>query len=182
MGKNGRQSRARPGHVKYWYDGPTEERKMEKVPIAAYRSWRDQRQRCNNPKSVFYKHYGAKGIKVEYCAREFVGWWISEYSKRQFKKAVCGRIDHDKSYCFDNIVLQDQTDNANELIDRRSGMTNLKYKRKRIGILDNNNKIIREFASISLASKDLNVLSSTIVRHLQGKFKHAGGFRFKCLD
>lgn len=29
-----------------------------------YQTWRNIRQRCNNPKATHYKYYGGKGIKV----------------------------------------------------------------------------------------------------------------------
>lgn len=46
---------------------------MRKTPT--YKSWADMLQRCNNPKTVGYKNYGGRGIKVHprwFDFREFL--------------------------------------------------------------------------------------------------------------
>ena len=81
----------------------------------AYKAWKDQRQRCNNPNDARFYCYGAKGIKVRYSSEEFVAWYLLEYVKREnWKRPQCGRIDHSRDYTLDNIELVECSDNVRE--------------------------------------------------------------------
>ena len=74
-----------------------------RVPIIeqkARKTWLGQRDRCTNPKNKLFKYYGAKGVEVKYSVEQFIKWWVEERSKKSFKKAVVGRIDHDGHYEF----------------------------------------------------------------------------------
>lgn len=55
----------------------------------------------------------------------------------------------------------------------------MKTKRKVILQLTLNNKFIKEWKSISEASKELNIYSSNICKVLKGTYKMSGGFKFK---
>lgn len=97
------------------YDGILNETYLRTI-ITAYRSWGDQRYRCNNPKSPSYKWYGKKGIKVEYGSREFVNWWLVQQSTLKLVGTVtCDRIDPSKNYSFDNIQLLISSDNSKKV-------------------------------------------------------------------
>lgn len=62
----------------------------------AYRSWKEMRQRCNNPRSDKFKWYAARGIKV--CERwdSFV-LFLSDMGERPSNKSL-DRIDNDGNY------------------------------------------------------------------------------------
>ena len=101
----------------YYYSGDLFRRREHAMPkqikLAIY-SYRAQTQRCNYSKSKNYKNYGKKGIRVEYSLRQFVGWYLEMYQNGNFKKPVTSRIDHSKSYRFDNILLQESSENSKE--------------------------------------------------------------------
>lgn len=79
----------------------------------AYTSVRGQRERCDNPNNKAYKHYGAKGIRVEYTNDEFVEWWKIEAAKYPLgTKLTVDRIDTSKNYCFSNIRLIPWSENV----------------------------------------------------------------------
>lgn len=73
----------------------------------AYLLWRDQRRRCQCPGATGFKNYGAKGIKVEYTAREFISWWVKHIKKFKGTRPSISRIDHSKNYCFSNIKIEE---------------------------------------------------------------------------
>jgi hypothetical protein len=100
------------------YDGPINERTMDEDAFRGYVSWKQQRQRCYNPKNNRYKYVGAKGIEVEYSAREFIGWWLAQIKKKRLKHPACGRIDHAQNYRFDNIEMVERADNTRERLRR----------------------------------------------------------------
>lgn len=97
------------------YRGTLDYKKMSIDARKAYYSWTGQMAKCSNPKNALYKYYGAKGIKVKYSSREFIGWWLERSKERtHWKKRNCGRLDHDKDYSFDNITLQESSENIAE--------------------------------------------------------------------
>ena len=67
------------------YEGRLDSRMLKEGRLKdAYTSLRGQRYRCNNKNSEDYKWYGAKGIKVIYPTRYFIGWYLKE--AKRFKK------------------------------------------------------------------------------------------------
>lgn len=85
----------------------------ESIEYKAYTSVRGQRERCDNPNNKAYKHYGAKGIKVEYSNEDFLKWWKIEASKYPLNsKLTVDRIDTNKNYCFNNIRLIPWSENV----------------------------------------------------------------------
>lgn len=96
------------------YDGPLTRGKMPDVAQRAYWVICDQRARCSNPRHSHYASYGGRGIRVEYSAKEFVRW----YTQNVAKGMHVGRIDHEKNYSFDNLVVQTGRENSLEVYDR----------------------------------------------------------------
>jgi hypothetical protein len=96
---------------------------MNSIQKMAYKSWKDQRQRCSNPKDPRFIHSGAKGIKVEYSAREFIFWYSKEIltvPNEWFDTRIhVGRKDHNKNYCFDNIQLESISQSVKERNQRK---------------------------------------------------------------
>lgn len=120
----------RPPGVTYWYEGSMHLANMPPKARTAYRSWVDQRARCNNPRSKSYKYYGAVGVRVKYSAREFVGWWLEQLKKFNGIKPTVSRIDHAGHYTFGNVKLESHMDNCVNDVFRRHGPPGLKTTRK----------------------------------------------------
>lgn len=135
------------------YNGPLNPTKMDDLARSGYYSWRDQRNRCYSPRHPSYKNYGAKGIRVEYSAREFIGWWIHNKSQKSWRIATVGRLDHSKNYCFENIEMQEKSDNAKE-VHERLYKNNPIRSMKCISI---NGDEIKEFDSQKAASEHFGV-------------------------
>lgn len=134
----------------------------------AYRSWADQRHRCSNKNLDCYKYYGAKGIQVKYCAREFVGWWLEKIKSFKGKRPTISRIDHDGHYEFGNIKLEDHKSNCVTDVLRRHGAPGLKCGKKIICFNAKNGKAIEIFNSGVEASKKTGVNRSNIYSLCKG--------------
>lgn len=72
--------------------------KKNKPPrTSTYYSWASMRKRCNNPKDVNYKYYGAKGVTV--CDR----WNITDGLGQAFKNFVQDLGERPKGKTLDRI-------------------------------------------------------------------------------
>ncbi len=140
--------------MKYWYSGSLYKRPS--LVEEAYQSWAAQKSKCYNKNSRLYRYYGAKGIKVLYSSREYVGWWIEQSKKKKtWKKKNCGRIDHDGDYCFENIEMQEASENVAE--------RNTRISSKPVAFFENGN-FICSFSSVVVAAKHFNVDSTVIAK------------------
>lgn len=138
-----------------YYTGPLVRKMMGIVEAQAYLAYRNQRQRCYNPNNLSFPNYGAKGIKVEYGPREFVGWWLARIKDANIKGRVCcGRIDHTGNYNFENIKLESIHDNTVEMI--------LRTRRKSVLVFDREGVLIERFESLVDAAKHFKVFATTI--------------------
>ena len=81
-------------------------------------TYKNQKTRCLNKNVRSYRDYGAKGIKVEYSCREFVGWYLYQLMNKDFKDPVVSRIDHSMNYKFSNIRLDERSNNSKEAMQR----------------------------------------------------------------
>ncbi len=128
----------------------------------AYHSWKKQVKRRD----------------VAYSLDEFVSWWIKQIATRPFwKKPSCGRIDHDRGYSFDNIELQELSENVKEMLVRRGRPRN--YTRKVI-LLDSKGNDAIIFKSIKSAQQILGL--NNVSKVCQGKYKQESGFSFRYYD
>jgi hypothetical protein len=92
---------------------------MSPQAARAYSVFQQARQRCTNPNHQSYAYYGARGIRVEYSVREFIGWYLHQLSKNPgIQKPATGRIDHSKNYRLDNIEMVEHSDNTIEVNTR----------------------------------------------------------------
>lgn len=159
------------------YEGSLNINKMNMVQKKAYKSWKDQRSRCNNSKDPRYYCYGAKGIKSEYSSREFITWFEKEYNKKNtWKRAQCGRIDHSKNYSFDNIELIECSDNVKER-NIRCGNPEESIKIKAINVKTGEVKI---FDSKRLLCREMGIQRNSLKYQLNNKLRRtpSSGWRF----
>jgi hypothetical protein len=151
------------------------------MPILAKRAqgiFNGQRQRCQNENFDSYKHYGAKGIRVEYSPRDFIGWWISEFKRLGLKHPSVGRIDHSKNYSFDNIEMVEHADNAREMITRTGG----NLEKKPVVLVDQLNGDVHAFAQVKYASKFSGVTESLICLRKRVKAEKKNKFHYDVYD
>lgn len=91
------------------------------------------KQRCYNPKSKAYKHYGGRGIKI--CSdwlnnfENFAKW---SYENGYDDKLTIDRINYDESYCPENCRWVDMRTQAN---NRRNNHI-ITYKNKNYSVAD----------------------------------------------
>ncbi len=84
-----------------------------------YRIWSAMKQRCNNPNTISYKHYGARGISV--CEQwedyfTFRDWALSHGYRDDL---TIDRIDVNGNYCPDNCTWADYRQQANNKTNNR---------------------------------------------------------------
>lgn len=79
--------------------------------------------RCYCESSKSYASYGAKGIRILFSKRQFIGWWCASLKNFKGDLPTTGRIDHALHYSFDNIVMQENAENSLEMIARRGTPT-----------------------------------------------------------
>jgi hypothetical protein len=143
----------------------------------AYGVFRQQGQRCTNPNSPGYRRYGARGIRVRYTSREFIGWFLYQLAKNPGLKAPsCGRIDHDKDYSFDNIELVEHAENSREA-NHRWG------QRKLVKVMAKVSNVWLHFRCVGEAARVFRVSVYLLRAHLDGRIESpVAGVKFRyCL-
>ncbi len=146
------------------YDGYLDPKKMSKEAAQGYRSWMNQCSRCYRKKDQRSKHY--LGLDVNYSSRDFIGWWIHNLNKKVWKDPTVGRIDHSKGYSFDNIEMQERSDNSKERILRTGPF----IVEKSVSLINIRTGIVLEkFKNILHAAERLNISYSTAFRRLKDR-------------
>lgn len=145
------------------YDGPLNRKTMSGEVKKAYTSFTMQRQRCYNKNHNRYKYYGARGIEVEYEAKEFIGWWLWQRSIHpNMQNPQCGRIDHGGNYRFDNIEMVSRFDNLREM--------NARNPNRLVKVVAETSDGIRlHFDSIGECARVVGVKREILDQHLAGK-------------
>lgn len=151
------------------YEGPLDRKKMPKLARIAYESYNGQKAKCNNPRNHFYSTYGAKGIRVKYSPREFIGWWLYSLGKFSGTKAVCARRDHDKDYCWENIFMCDSSLNSLESMVRTVNRTAPKTMIGVVAIDPKTNQQVASYSSVRDAARQLGVSQRLIQFNIRGK-------------
>lgn len=122
--------------------------------MAAYRTWANQRDRCNRPGNPSYSCYGGKGIRVEYSSLEFVKWYLVQIKLKQFEMPNVGRINHDKNYCFSNIEMVEKSENSRERIRRCGAPAKHPNHLRAVYVIDRiTDKIISKYNSLLEAAE-----------------------------
>ena len=86
------KKRAAEARTKHGHCG----RKNPKSPI--YESWRAMRERCSNPKSIGWKHYGGRGITVCKQWQDDFGAFLKDMGPTWKPDLTIDRIDVDGNY------------------------------------------------------------------------------------
>lgn len=100
------------------YNGPTGSGSLSGYKKKASIAYDNQKRRCYCKTNPRYKDNGEKGIKVLYSKKDFIAWYLHYIKEYKGKNPSVGRIDHSKSYSFDNIRIESIQDNSNERIQR----------------------------------------------------------------
>lgn len=153
-----------------------------KEAMQGYRSWLHQRGRCYTKTNAKYQYYGARGIEVEYSSVEFVKWWVKQLKTSFWKSPTVGRIDHAKNYSFDNIKMEERSDNSKERM-ARIGRKGMHPPTRAIILIDmKTGSVLNEYVSLSEAQKHTGISVGniySICRGLRKGTRKGITFRYK---
>lgn len=142
----------------------------------AYRIYIQQVGRCSNKNNPSFKTYGARGVRVQYTARQFIGWYLKELSAFKGTTPAVGRIDHSKDYSFDNIEMVEMSNNAKERTDRLGPVTD----RRPVLIFNNSGELHARASSVRDAAAMIGVQHGAVVFSCQHETKKGRcGFYFR---
>lgn len=92
---------------------------LKAIPNSEYKKvimerFQNMYQRCNNPNNTNYKHYGARGIKLEYqypvdLYLDFIDELKAHSVKYGLKNSTFDRIDVNGNYCKENLRITTQS-------------------------------------------------------------------------
>lgn len=106
----------------------------------------------------------------------YIKWVESDYNRWTIPSV--DRINDYLSYSFSNIqILTWRENNIKSHKDRREGRNN--KMSKEVVQLDKNGIFIKNYYSMSQASRDLNILVGNICNCCKGKRQYAGGFKWE---
>lgn len=161
-----------------WYEGTLSDKYLpNKIVRKAKTAINHQRARCYNENHPYYPYYGAKGIRVKYETREFIGWYIAAIRKWKgsLDDVSVGRIDHKKHYSIDNIELQTRSENSREMMGRNRQKLISRNQKPVVAYDRKTGKVFKTYKSILDAAADTGISVQTVSRHINGKFKRPWG-------
>lgn len=153
------------------YKGNLDRKKMPEVVRFAYESFCNQKKKCNNKNDRWYLNYGAKGIKVEYSVREFIGWYLYCKAITDCKISTVYRLDHSKGYNFNNIMMADSSENSLEAFIRNKLYIQDDVCREVVALDKKTGNIVLQFPSIREAARQLNCSQRLIQFLIRGVYK-----------
>lgn len=124
-----------------------------------YTMWYNQNAACNDPKNVGYKHYGAKGVKINYTSNEFLEWCRKNVNDTRSKNFFVRRKDKTKDFTLDNlhVVYKRTMENIPP--------NDMGYK---VNAIDNNGNI-KTFSSMKKCQRFLNCSSNKLKYAIKNK-------------
>ena len=129
-------------------------------------SYKCAKQRCENPNNPRYKDYGGRRIQFLLSKEEIEELWFRNKAWL-LKQPSLDREDNDGHYELSNCRFIEF--DINRVKDRYKPI--LQY--------DLNNNFIREWRSITEASKKLNLDKSNMTKVLNNKINTLGGFKWR---
>ncbi len=127
------------------------------------------KNRCNNPKADNYEYYGDRGIECRITEEELKILWFRDKAWLLNQPSI-DRKDNDGHYEFDNCQFIELSLNVIEGNKRRT---------KTILQFTKDGDFIKEWDSITKASKYINKAITNISSCCSGKNKTCGGFIWK---
>ena len=128
------------------------------------------KQRCDDPNHSAYKYYGGKGIKYSITFEELERLWFRDKAYL-LKRPSIDRKNSEENYTYNNCQFIELSIN--------SAKRNMENMIRIILQYDLNNNFIKEYPSLTTASKYLNIDCSTITKCAKNKRKTAGGYIWK---
>lgn len=126
------------------------------------------RERCNCKTHKKYHRYGGRGIKCLITADELKELWFRDKAYLLAKPSI-DRQDNDGNYEYSNCKYMEIGENSLKM--------NLRLNTKAVYQIDTYDNIIKEFISISEATRQTGINNiSKVIRNL---CKTAGGFQWK---
>ncbi len=131
------------------------------------------RQRCNNPNNTGYKDYGLRGIECLLTTEEIKFLWFRDKAWLLNKPSI-DRENNNGHYTLENCQFIEMIDNVKKQDRSKFNKAILQYDLK--------GKLIKEWHSMTEASKGLNTSASNISGVLRNKQKTAKGFIWSYKD
>lgn len=117
--------------------------------------------------SIYYKQKKRSGVC--YSLREFLYWYILHPKRKKLKLPNVARFNHDKPYSWDNIEIQEQSENV---IERNSRCGNPGKSHRAVIAIDLvSGRKIKEFTTKQDAAKHFGVSEKTVYNHCQKRTK-----------
>ena len=149
------------------YGGPINLKTMSKSEMQAMVAFRGAKQRS--------KRAGLPD--PEMCVRDFMGWWLKELESFKGTIPTCGRIDHSRGYFWDNIEMQDKSENSREVRQRTKYRRGGRPIKKVVASLDGEPVLC--FRTQKDAAEAFCVGSITIAKIMSGKIKASSKVLYK---
>lgn len=125
------------------------------------------KQRCNNLKCKSYKDYGERGIKCLITEIEIKQLWFRDKAYLM-KKPSIDRINNNGNYCLENCRFIEFSENSTE--------RNIRISSKVVYQYDLNGNFIKDWKSVTSASKQLKISKEAISICARKITKSSGGF------
>lgn len=77
-----------------------------------YRTWAVLIQRCTNPNTINWQHYGGRGITVCDRWRNSFDAFLADTGQKASPDLTLERVDNDKGYSPDNVIYADRATQA----------------------------------------------------------------------
>lgn len=130
--------------------------RSDKLAAKAHWIWLGQRKRAG----------------AAYTRAEFTAWYVREFTKKKWKRPHVARFDHARPYSFDNIEMQEQTENNRE---RNARCGNPCRTHRAVKATEPKGKV-RFFTTMQAAADFYGLDRKTVWNYCAKRTKNAGKF------